>query len=422
MNQPFIHPTHPPFSESVAHIHRILTDTAQGHAPSAKQLQQLIDWEIANWPDTHWQYLQDDESQLEYLPTALLPYVAKVVESRAHLMRSLCLSTQGQTLPLAGNWTDWIDPLWRFWLPFAQQIDNKYKAQQANQSTNHKAHQATHKTTHKMAHKTAHKTTFIQGILGGQGTGKTTLTHVLQLILKQLQHETVALSIDDLYLTYAERQQLRQEDPRLIWRGPPGTHDVNLGLTTLAQLKTSSIEDKVSVPQFDKSLIGGQGDRTQPKICLAPTIVLFEGWLVSMRPLADEYFTDDRVQLPSPIDTPADRAFARDSNRRLQKYLPLWQFLDSLLVLQPQDHRLSLQWRQQAEHTMKANGKPGLSDPEIADFVSYFWKALHPKLFIPPLIHSSGHRPTYGSATPLVANINTDHTIERVYSAQLGAL
>ncbi|MFM2313125.1 MAG: hypothetical protein RLZZ04_2401, partial [Cyanobacteriota bacterium] len=72
--------------------------------------------------------------------------------------------------------------------------------------------------------------TFIQGILGGQGTGKSTLCEILQVILSYLGFSAASLSLDDLYLTYVERQELQQREPSLIWRGPPGTHDLALGL------------------------------------------------------------------------------------------------------------------------------------------------------------------------------------------------
>ena len=62
--------------------------------------------------------------------------------------------------------------------------------------------------------------TLIQGILGSQGTGKTTLCIILQHILNYFGFSTAILSIDDLYLTYAARKILQQQDPRLIWRGP----------------------------------------------------------------------------------------------------------------------------------------------------------------------------------------------------------
>ncbi len=58
--------------------------------------------------------------------------------------------------------------------------------------------------------------TFVQGILGGQGTGKSTLCIILKLILDYLGFSVANLSIDDLYLTYKERQELQIQDPRLI--------------------------------------------------------------------------------------------------------------------------------------------------------------------------------------------------------------
>ncbi|MGB3300253.1 MAG: hypothetical protein WBA76_18475, partial [Phormidesmis sp.] len=301
------------------------------------------------------------------------------------LLQAVRQETPASAFPLPGTWIDWIVPLWRLWLPLAQQLSSQQKAL---------------------------GNPFIQGILGGQGTGKTTLTHVLQLILAQLGQTAVSLSIDDLYLTHAERHQLQQQDPRLVWRGPPGTHDIELGIKTLAQLKTAAPGTDVSVPQFDKSLFEGLGDRTSPLIQPAPTIILFEGWLVGARPIADTFFTTDPSALPCPIVTPADRQFARDSNHRLQKYLPLWNFLDSLIVMSPQDYRLSQQWRQQAERDMRAQGKPGLSGAEIAEFVEYFWKALHPELFITPLASSP--------AADLVITIEADHTLGELYSPKFG--
>ena len=59
--------------------------------------------------------------------------------------------------------------------------------------------------------------------------------------------------------------------------------------------------------------------------------------------------------------------------------------LDQLMVLYPEDYRISKQWRLQAEHQMKAQGKAGMSDAMIEQFVEYFWRALHPELFVTPL-------------------------------------
>ncbi|MDY6781606.1 MAG: glycerate kinase [Cyanobacteriota bacterium] len=242
----------------------------------------------------------------------------------------------------------------------------------------------------------------IQGILGVQGTGKSTLGAVLGLILGYLGYPTLGLSLDDLYKTYEERQQLQQQNPRLRWRGPPGTHDVDLGLAVLDNLRNSQAQHPIFVPRFNKSAYDGAGDRTaSEEVTGAVEIVLFEGWFVGFRPLDPSIFET----APPPIVTPEDRVFARESNERLQEYLPLWERLDRLLVLYPVDYRASKQWRKEAEQRAIASGKSGMSDAQIEDFVEYFWKALHPELFLIPAMENADW----------VIEVGRDRTLGRIY-------
>jgi D-glycerate 3-kinase len=402
MNQPYSH-----WELAVRHcIWPTLIAWGQGHRPADAQIQHLIAWELAHsqqpWqmtPATVAATLESKAALLQAVVSDMNPHLPALSSNQlsSNQLSSNQLSSN-QTDEKIGQaaWTDWIEPIWRLWLPLAQQLDRQQKALGAP---------------------------FIQGILGGQGTGKTTLTRMLQIILKHLGHPSVGLSIDDLYLSHAARQALQQQDPRLIWRGPPGTHDIELGIRTLEQFKQTGTqaETQVSVPQFDKSLFQGLGDRTEPLIQPAPSIILFEGWFVGAQPLADsafdtefdpEFDPESAASLPDPILTAADRQFAKDCNDRLRPYQSLWRFLDSLIVLYPQDYRLSQQWRLQAEHDMKAQGKPGLSDSEIIDFVTYFWKALHPDLFITPLTQS----PT----TALVVEITAAHRVGELYAPAFG--
>ncbi len=243
---------------------------------------------------------------------------------------------------------------------------------------------------------------FIQGILGGQGTGKTTMCKVLSLILQQMGYRTLSLSLDDLYKTYSDRLILKQLDSRLIWRGPPGTHDIELGVNTLDQIR--QYKSPVAVPRFDKSAYAGAGDRTTPLIVENIDIVLFEGWFVGVRPIDPAKFDN----APPPIVTDEDRTFARDLNSKLNEYLTLWERLDGLIVLFPTDYRLSLEWRKQAERQMIAAGNLGMTDAQVEQFVNYFWRTLHPELFISPLVKS----PTF---VDLVIEINPDHSFGAVY-------
>ncbi len=225
----------------------------------------------------------------------------------------------------------------------------------------------------------------VQGILGGQGVGKSTLGALLGVLLRELGLGLVSLSLDDLYLTYADRQALLRRDPRLIWRGPPGTHDVALGLETLDRLRLG--ESLIPLPRFDKSLQGGSGDRVAPDWVAAPEVIIFEGWFVGTQPIDPRIFA--QANLPGLIEGEADRAFARDCNVRLAEYLPLWDRLDRQLVLAFSDYRQSKYWRRRAEAQMRDAGKPGMSDGEIDAFVDYFWRALHPELFIEPLFEAA---------------------------------
>ena len=247
--------------------------------------------------------------------------------------------------------------------------------------------------------------TLVQGILGSQGTGKTTLTSILSVILCHLGYSTLAISLDDLYKTYQDRQLLQQQDPRLIWRGPPGTHDVKLGIEVLDRCCQDPCQNQILVPRFDKSAYNGAGDRTDPESVEKPDIVLFDGWFTGVLPVEGTIFDNN---LPSPIITQKDRLFAKDINKRLKEYLPLWEKLDRLIVLYPTDYRLSKQWRKEAEQKMKASGKSGMSDAEIEDFVDYFWRSLHPELFITPLINNP-------DLVDLVVEINSDRSLGKIY-------
>jgi len=301
--------------------------------------------------------------------------VAAVVQTRSQLLQLIYPAIQQwqQCCQLRSP----LEVLWNLWLPLALQL---------------------------VAWRKLLNRPLVQGIVGGQGTGKSTLGTVLTLILSSMGYPTLSLSLDDLYKTYAKHQHLRQQDPRLIWRGPPGTHDVQLGIQVLDQLRNPNRSGLITIPRFDKSAHGGTGDRTAPEIVETVEIILFEGWFVGVHPLDPAVF----ATAPPPILTEADRAFARDMNQQLQEYLPLWQRLDRLILLYPPDYRLSQQWRRQAEQQAITAGRVGMSDAEIKEFVTYFWRSLHPELFIRPLAQDS-------QKVDLVIEINPDHTPGAVY-------
>jgi D-glycerate 3-kinase len=338
---------------------QILQTWVAGNQPTVEELQQLVTIELADIPRA---------AVFKITPET----VTDVIQQRSQWFLSVL--QQGVNLP---NIPHRLELLWKLWLPLAIQLSQDYQA--LNRP-------------------------IIQGILGGQGTGKTTLATALTVILEHLGHRTLSLSIDDLYKTYIEREHLRKVDPRMIWRGPPGTHDVELGLQVLDQLRHPVSGKSVAIPRFDKSLWNGAGDRTASQTVKDIDIILFEGWFIGCQPVDTEVFE----AAPPPIITAADKDFAQDINSQLKNYTPLWQYLDRLIVLNPVDYRLSKQWRKQAEIEMIATGKSGMTDIEIEQFVDYFWKALHPELFILPIVENP-------QVTDLVIEINADHSVGKIY-------
>ena len=73
------------------------------------------------------------------------------------------------------------------------------------------------------------KTLFL-GVSGGQGSGKTTVTGILKIILKKFFKRQIHVSsIDDFYKTLEERNKMSNKIHSLFkTRGVPGTHDINL--------------------------------------------------------------------------------------------------------------------------------------------------------------------------------------------------
>ena len=99
------------------------------------------------------------------------------------------------------------------------------------------------------------KKTKIIGLTGGQGTGKSTISNILKIILKEAYKlETVIFSIDDFYKTLQKRKKMSKEINSLfLTRGVPGTHDTKMLFQCIKKLKNNNFK-KMTIPKFDKSI------------------------------------------------------------------------------------------------------------------------------------------------------------------------
>jgi D-glycerate 3-kinase len=191
---------------------------------------------------------------------------------------------------------------------------------------------------------------FIVGLCGPQGSGKSTIARAMQGLLQDRALETVVLALDDLYRTRAEREHLAQRvHPLLRTRGPPGTHDVALGLRVLEALGRN---EEVALPSFDKAIDDRRPSSQWPRIKGPARVVLFEGWCVGARP-----------QLPAQLDEPIndlerdldpDGRWRRYVNAALAtEYQPLFARLDLLVLLRPPTFDVVYAWRSEQEQELR---------------------------------------------------------------------
>ena len=93
--------------------------------------------------------------------------------------------------------------------------------------------------------KKAHKSRpYFVGLAGGQGTGKTTSSSLIRIILiKYFKLKVFRISIDDFYKTRKERISLsKRVHPMLLTRGVPGTHDINMMISFFRKVKNKKFK------------------------------------------------------------------------------------------------------------------------------------------------------------------------------------
>jgi D-glycerate 3-kinase len=209
----------------------------------------------------------------------------------------------------------------------------------------------------------------IVGLTGGQGSGKSTLAAQMPDALAARGLKGAVLSLDDLYLTKAERQRLAREvHPLLATRGVPGTHDVALGVQVLASLVEGQ---ETQVPSFDKAA----DDRRPPdqwrRVAGPLDVIVFEGWCVGARPQPFEALADPINDLERTRDP--DGVWRRYVNEALAgPYRALFAPVGFQALLLAPGFDAILGWRTQQEHQLIACGGKGQSDAELAVFIQYY--------------------------------------------------
>ena len=250
----------------------------------------------------------------------------------------------------------------------------------------------------------------VVGISGAQGSGKSTFCSVLATVLRKGHGlRACIVSIDDLYLTRAERRQLAAEvHPLLATRGVPGTHDVFLGQSLFDRLLGMEKDDEVAIPKFSKALDDRLPEPQWTTWADRPDLVLFEGWCVGIGPQAD-------AELEKPINSleageDPDGTWRRHVNHRLHTtYARLFTRLDVLIFLQVPDFDSVLRWRllQEEKLTRRHPGAPQRMGPVALErFIAHYERlTLHAFATLP-------------DRADVVCQIDSEHRIVEIVSRE----
>jgi D-glycerate 3-kinase len=193
----------------------------------------------------------------------------------------------------------------------------------------------------------------VLGIHGSQGSGKSTLAEFIHWYLQEQGGLNVALlSLDDFYLSLAERQQLAtKRHPLLRTRGVPGTHDISLALETIATLRHIGAGERASLPRFDKACDDRAPESSWPQISGPVDLIVFEGWCVGAT-------QQDEADLKLPVNE-LERSEDSDAQWRTYvnsclaaEYQDLFAELDYLLMLRAPDFNCVAAWRSEQEQKL----------------------------------------------------------------------
>ena len=258
-----------------------------------------------------------------------------------------------------------------------------------------------------IAKKVEKKKPYIVGLSGGQGTGKTTISSIISIILsKYFKLNVFKISIDDFYKTREERFLLsKKEHPLLMVRGVPGTHDINIMLDSFKKLKRKKFKS-IKLPRFNKAIDDRYNKKLWYSVKRRPDVIIFEGWCVGAK-------AEKNNTLKTPVNSleklnDQKLIWRRFVNKQLKsKYKQLYDQLNCLLFIKSKKFSLLRQWRIKQEKKLRLKKKRSnnlkiMSDKEIVNFMQTYQRVTQNML---------KNVPKYAS---IILNLNSNHQIKSV--------
>ena len=246
--------------------------------------------------------------------------------------------------------------------------------------------------------------TKIIGLTGGQGSGKSTISNILKIILKEgFKLETSIFSIDDFYKTSKERKVMSKKiSPLFLTRGVPGTHDTKMLHSCIKSLKKNKF-NKIIIPKFDKSVDDRCVKRRWVEVKKKPNIVIFEGWCVGAKPQKN----DDLIKPINKLEKLEDRNLIwrkKVNNELKNSYKKIFNLIDDLIFLKVPSFKYIYKWRLLQEKKLKKNskGKKIMNSKEIKRFIMFYERITRNMI------------KTLHSQAKILINIDTKHKLKSI--------
>ena len=218
------------------------------------------------------------------------------------------------------------------------------------------------------------KRTQIIGLTGGQGSGKSTISNILKIILKEkYKLETIVFSIDDFYKTLKERKIMSKKiSPLFLTRGVPGTHDTKMLYNCIKNIKRSKFK-RMMLPKFNKATDDRMQKKKWVKVKKKPNIVIFEGWCVGAEPQKNKDLLVPINELEK--DNDKKKIWRNKVNQELKKnYKKIFQLIDKIIFLKVPSFKHVFKWRLLQEKKLRiiSKGSKTMSGNQIKNFIMYY--------------------------------------------------
>ncbi|MDA9604966.1 uridine kinase [Candidatus Pelagibacter sp.] len=251
------------------------------------------------------------------------------------------------------------------------------------------------------------KKPLIIGLAGGQGSGKTTISSILTLILKKyFKLNVFKISIDDFYKTRKDRKLLSQnKHPLLMTRGVPGTHDIELILKFFKKIKSKNFKN-ITVPKFNKAIDDRFKKELWFKVKSKPDVIIFEGWCVGAKAQTNKQLQKTVNSLEKVNDQDIKwRSYV--NNQLKKKYKTLFKQLDGLLYLKAQNFNILRNWRIKQERKLwvQTKNKKNLKIMSNGDVINFMqtYQRITQQMFKDAIKSSS-----------IIMNLNSNHQIQNI--------